>query len=370
MDTGRFKAKIYYEEKRCFEKGELYNKVNRDGTLFAGKCRTKIIPSMLPEWYVHGRFYKCWGYISVKGITDMKYFPNHHTDHFLKDDFLLISYGGKLVEKPDGKGITFDKYDGVDEYVFGNEILRVIKGAREFSGFDIAPFIAQIKEKIEWLAKEYPDGNDAEKGKADLDKYFAADFDNARNDVIFALNIEDRRYYGSYYEISKYMESLDKEKFKSYTDAFKATDNGRNEIFVDTMQGVKPILEKIILISSHYQSLGIYEQDPPVPSMNINGKELCADCCYLFEVIAIEAGQYVRLVLPDFDNLRYADEEQPITCFPKDKCALTYTKIDEKRTKLKSKLYVKEKVYKNTLEVNLGLDIGHYDLSCFVKEIF
>lgn len=370
MDTGRFKARIYYEEKRFFNGGEIYRKTNRDGTLFAGKYRTKIIPTMLPEWYVRGRFYKCWGYMSVKGITDMKYIPNHFTDHFLKDDFLLISYGGKIVEKEGGTGTHIEKHDGVDEYVFGHEILRVLKGAREFSNIDIAPFIAQIKKKIEWLEEAYPDSNDAQKGKEDLDRYFEGDYDNARNDVVYALNIEDKRYYGSYREIDKYIDSLDGERFAKYITAFKDTEQGTKDVFVDTPQGVMPILEKLILISSNYQSLGIYEQDLPVPTMMAEGRTLTADCGYLFEMIAIEAGEYIRLVMPHFDNLRYADEEQPITSFPKDECAFLNVISGDERTRTYSKLYLKEKVYKNTLEVNLGYDIGKYDLTCFVKEIF
>ena len=248
--------------------------------------------------------------------------------------------------------------------------MRVLKGAREFSDFDIAPFIDQIKKKIEWLAENYPDSNDAEKDKADLDRYFASDYDNARDDVVYALNIEDKRYYGSYREIEKYMESLDGERFSKYITAFKDTEQGENEVFIDTPQGVKPILERLILISSDYQSLGIYEQDPPLPTMVADGRTLTADCGYLFEMIAIEAGQYIRLVMPHFDDLRYADEEQPLTMFPNDECAFLKVENREEKTRTYSKLYLKEKVYKNTLEVNLGYDLGKYDLTCFVKEIF
>ena len=49
---------------------------NEDGTLFSGHYRTKIRPEDLPEWYLYGRYYKRFGYMSTKGITDMLYI--HH----------------------------------------------------------------------------------------------------------------------------------------------------------------------------------------------------------------------------------------------------------------------------------------------------
>lgn len=58
----------------------------------------------------------------------MRYIPNLWINHFLKDDCLLISYGGKIEEHPDST--DFEKYSGVDERVWGNEILHVLKGAR------------------------------------------------------------------------------------------------------------------------------------------------------------------------------------------------------------------------------------------------
>ena len=75
----------------------------------------------------------------------MRYIPNLWINHFLKDDCLLISYSGKIEEHPDSIG--FEKYSGVDERVWGNEILDVLKGARMFSEYDIAPIMEQIREK-------------------------------------------------------------------------------------------------------------------------------------------------------------------------------------------------------------------------------
>ena len=364
MAQDRFKARLYSEEKIVFVKGEPRSHSNRDGTLFSGNYSTKIIPSMLPEWYARGRYYKRWGYLSVKGITDMKYIPNRFTNHFLKDDFLLISYGGTLVEKEAPRGSTLDRYDGVDEFVFGNEILTILKGAREFSNYDITPIIEQIKDKVEMLAEKYPEDFGKDQWDFDADEYFSHGFDNGRKDDLFALNIGEKRYYGSYYEIKKYMDSLDRQAFAPYIEAFERTENGQVEVMIDN----KPILEKITYISSRYQSIGIYENDPPIPPMIANGKSVTADKMYLFEIIAIENGRYMRLLKVDCDNLRYSDSE-PLKEFTKDKYGLTYAALEETRVRLRSKLYVKEKEYANADVLNQGADRLRYDVSCFVKEI-
>ena len=294
----------------------------------------------------------------------MKYIPNRFTNHFLKDDFLLISYGGTLVEKEAPRGSTLDRYDGVDEFIFGNEILTILKGAREFSNYDITPIIEQIKDKVEMLAEKYPEDFGKDQWDFDADEYFSHGFDNGRKDDLFALNIGEKRYYGSYYEIKKYMDSLDRQAFAPYIEAFERTENGQVEVMIDN----RPILEKITYISSRYQSIGIYENDPPIPPMIANGKSVTADKMYLFEIIAIENGRYMRLLNVDCDNLRYSDSEV-LKEFAKDKYSLTYAALEETRVRLRSKLYVKEKEYANSDVLNQGADRLRYDVSCFVKEI-
>lgn len=131
----RFKSNLYTVERRVWRNHKLCWIQNDDFTLFSGHHKTKIKEEDLPEWYVFGRYYKLWGFLSTKGITDLQYIPNLWINHFLKDDCLLISYSGKIEEHPDSIG--FEKYSGVDERVWGNEILHVLKGARMFSQYDI-----------------------------------------------------------------------------------------------------------------------------------------------------------------------------------------------------------------------------------------
>ena len=108
----------------------------------------------------------------------MQYIPNLWINHFLKDDCLLISYSGKIEEHPDSIG--FEKYSGVDERVWGNEILDVLKGARMFSEYDIAPIMEQIREKQHILIENYPDEFGPHKWSFDLDEWMAEEYHSGR----------------------------------------------------------------------------------------------------------------------------------------------------------------------------------------------
>lgn len=149
----RFKSNLYTVERRVWRNHKLCWIQNDDFTLFSGHHKTKIKEEDLPEWYVFGRYYKLWGFLSTKGITDLRYIPNLWINHFLKDDCLLISYSGKIEEHPDSIG--FEKYSGVDERVWGNEILDVLKGARMFSEYDIAPILKPHGKDIVELDRSF-----------------------------------------------------------------------------------------------------------------------------------------------------------------------------------------------------------------------
>lgn len=154
---------VYFAEQIVWRGGRWYKK-NSDGSLFSGVYKTKIYPEDLPEWYLFGRYYKRFGYMSTKGITDMVYRPSKWSNHFLKDDFLFISYNEK-IRKIDNPQNSLDEYEGYDEMVYGHEVLEILKGAREYSNYDITPFIQQLKEKKKWLIETFPE----EFGKWDFD---------------------------------------------------------------------------------------------------------------------------------------------------------------------------------------------------------
>lgn len=155
----RFKQKYYSIEKIVFQP-HIHYETDPNGYLFADRTwKTKIKPEDLPPWFVYGRFYKCFGYMTTKGITDMVYIPSRFSNHFLKDDCLMIAYGGKIKELPyDGDHYSrLDRYEGWDERVWGGEILSMIRGARKYSNYDISDLVKQLEDKVVYMRENFPD---------------------------------------------------------------------------------------------------------------------------------------------------------------------------------------------------------------------
>ena len=153
----RIKANLYTETKIIWNGYEHLAVRNDDGTLFSqGHYKTHILPADLPEWYVYGRYYRNFGYLSAKGVRHLHYHPNFITNHFLKDDFLFISYNTLISENPEANSII-DMYTGYDERIYGNEILDFLKAAKRHSAYDISGIAQQIQDKADWLPQAFPD---------------------------------------------------------------------------------------------------------------------------------------------------------------------------------------------------------------------
>ena len=156
----RFKSRLYTIEKLVYRDGNLRYVHDENGYLFAqARYPTKIKPEDLPPWYVYGRYYKCFGYMSAKGVVDLKYLPNRFLNHFLKDDVLLISYS-KLITKAnidDPAANDLLGYTGCDELISGTAILSFLKAAKEYSNMDITAIVSMIADKAHWLSEAYPE---------------------------------------------------------------------------------------------------------------------------------------------------------------------------------------------------------------------
>lgn len=171
MDKKKINGRLYLIEKYYWTRKDGWHyERSKDGTLFARDRKSKVREEDLPEWYIYGRYYKRFGFLKTKGITDLKYHPNKWVNHYLKDDCLYIAYGGKITENED-KSFSSERYVGWDERIWGNEILDVLKGARDYSHYDITEICQQLKEKAEWMRKEFPDEFGPDRWKFDVDEY-------------------------------------------------------------------------------------------------------------------------------------------------------------------------------------------------------
>ncbi len=156
MGKSRFIKNVYSIEKIAKVNSQIQYIKSKDGTLFSGWHKTKIMPSDLPEWYVFGKYYNCHGYMSTKSIKDMIYVPNLYNDNFLKEDILFVSYNGK-IEKISDSTPAWERYKGYDEYISGSYIISVLRGARTYSNYDITSIKEQMRLQRQYLISIFPD---------------------------------------------------------------------------------------------------------------------------------------------------------------------------------------------------------------------
>ena len=174
MTKKRINSKWYSYERKPYDYMQE-GRTSPEGYLYAqGQYPTLIRAEDLPPSFIYGRFYKRWGYLDTAGVVDMLYIPNLWINHFLKDDRLVVSFSGKIKKKK--RDEWGDEYENEDYSIWGNEIIDFLKGAREYSDFNIKPFIKQIKEKLVILKERHPE----EFGdyNPDIDKYFSEPISN------------------------------------------------------------------------------------------------------------------------------------------------------------------------------------------------
>ena len=171
----RIKANFYAKEDiKWFPKEHThrYTKLDND-CLYAfhknGVYNTKLTPKDLPPWYVHGRYYKRWGYINTKGIKDIVYKPMK-LNHSLRDDCIMISYDKPITYVIDRYG--YQDYE-CDERIWGNEIIDVLVYAEKYSNYVIDDIIEQMWQKMEWLKENELDCYEREvKDREHFNKWF------------------------------------------------------------------------------------------------------------------------------------------------------------------------------------------------------
>ncbi len=134
-------ANLYTIDKSEYHPGQWDYRKDPDGYLFSrGKYRTKVRPEDLPAWYVYGRYYKQYGYLSAKAVKYLVFVPSKNSQRNAKDDCLLISYHLPIVPSPDRPGW----YDGYDYLIYGSAIPPFLKAVEQYSDCALAQNQLQI----------------------------------------------------------------------------------------------------------------------------------------------------------------------------------------------------------------------------------
>lgn len=384
LTMNRFKRNLYSVEAIVFRNRHHRYITSDDGTLFYGQYRTKILPQDLPEWYVYGRYYKRFGYLSTKGITDLLYVPCKVTNHFLKDDALYISYSGKIMKNPEPpkSNIYHFAYIGYDETVWGSEIISTLKGARLYSGYDISGIIEQIKEKKAWLINEYPDEFGPDRWEFDVDECFSQPLENRIPPKLFAISLDDhfrpsfssfpKRYYGTLQQIQAVVEALNYDKHKGTVDAFHRYMNGECDVTHIIAYKELRLLEPVTHIKDAY----LYLIDRTWDFKNVWGStyKMQVHSAHMNAVLIIDGDRYIRCICPDMEGLSYSSEVDnyttwhPINSFWGHPGILAYKETE--RPKVICNLYLPEREYDDVKQAVAELNTADPILDVVCEDIF
>ena len=136
-----------YRQTECQDNPFLYS---------LGQYPTKITEEDLPEHYIpiHCRVIRyLHGFLKTSGIVDMDY-TYCEENHLFKDDYIYISYSGKLKWKQGTWG--FPDCINYDVCVDGSDIIDIVLAAEKYSGFDTSEVRKKIEEKRIWLRDNEP----------------------------------------------------------------------------------------------------------------------------------------------------------------------------------------------------------------------
>ena len=176
----RLTSKLYTETRFTRGKGWTYESLP-DGCLYSNRNRpTKITKEDIPEYYMHGRFYKHFGWLCAKGVKHLVYEPNYIFNHFHKDDDLYISYDKPITYRIEESvwGRKRKVYEGYDHRIDGSQLVHFIQYIQKYSPeVDVKPIIHEIYKKSRWMISTYPDDVEVTSGDriAYLDKIFGGD---------------------------------------------------------------------------------------------------------------------------------------------------------------------------------------------------
>lgn len=122
-----------------------------------GLHATNLRETDLPEYYVSGIFYDCWGYVSARDVKDIVYYPDLSSSDLYGDDVLYVSFNDRIRYTPSGRPT------GYDLIVKGRTIVHFLSAVAQYSSFDISNILGMFRLKQAWIESFSPCPEEFEK---------------------------------------------------------------------------------------------------------------------------------------------------------------------------------------------------------------
>lgn len=161
----------YNREKHCHYLDELEDGKLYSHSLFNYQCYpTNIKAEDLPEWFVYGRYYSNFGYLSAKGVKYLKFKPNMWINHLIRDDMLYVSYYKPIVEVESKLFRNSKDVEGYDIVFSGWDVITFLDAVKKYSPrCDTSEVERLLIEKAKAYKVNHPEEHDCE----NIDEYIA-----------------------------------------------------------------------------------------------------------------------------------------------------------------------------------------------------
>lgn len=143
-------------------KGKLYFGSDDGQFLCANGRVSQFTAKDLPPWYVHGRYWKRFGYLTAKGVKHLYYrHPRvEFINHAMRDDSLYVSFDKPIVVTNTKPFINIEGYF----IVFGGwDIVEYLRAVKKYSPkVDTGEIEAAIQERLRKFVECWPDEHESD----------------------------------------------------------------------------------------------------------------------------------------------------------------------------------------------------------------
>lgn len=149
----RINSYLYTEAIYITKKSETIRAINPPYLFSYAKYKTNVTKDHLPEYFVNIVYRYLPAYLNSRDVVGLVFRASAKNYESLKEDYLYISYKGKLDKNKNHVDLIFD----ADVCLYGYWAYVFIKAVLKYSSYDLTESLEAIKDRFDSFNKEKPD---------------------------------------------------------------------------------------------------------------------------------------------------------------------------------------------------------------------
>lgn len=149
----RINSYLYTEAIYITKKSETIRAINPPYLFSYAKYKTNVTKDHLPEYFVNIVYRYLPAYLNSKDVADIVFRASTKNFDSLKDDYLYISYNGKLDKEMNHIDLIFN----ADVCLYGYWAYAFLKAVLKYSSYDLTESLEAVKDRFDLFNKENPE---------------------------------------------------------------------------------------------------------------------------------------------------------------------------------------------------------------------